>query len=241
MRSPEHDLARDRARAPAPAPSSASPGRSSSLTPSNVETRSQTARAGPASSDCCSTTRMGEYLPPPMIYDKDADLTKLDGKTVAILGYGSQGHAHALNLKDSGVDVRRRAARRLRLGGQGPRRRAARGVGRRRRQPRRRRDGAAARREAGRGLGGGDQRRDRPRQPADVRARVLDPLRPDRPWPRGGRGDGRAQGPRPPGAPPVRRGQRRARPDRGAPRRQRHAPATWCSPTPRASAAPAPA
>ena len=40
-----------------------------------------------------------------MIYDKDADLSKLDGKTVAILGYGSQGHAHALSLKDSGVDV----------------------------------------------------------------------------------------------------------------------------------------
>src|ERR671926_568337 len=40
-----------------------------------------------------------------MIYDKDADLAKLDGKTVAILGYGSQGHAHALNLRDSGVDV----------------------------------------------------------------------------------------------------------------------------------------
>src|SRR5687767_9720127 len=40
-----------------------------------------------------------------MIYDKDADLSKLDGKTVAILGYGSQGHAHALNLKESGVDV----------------------------------------------------------------------------------------------------------------------------------------
>ena len=40
-----------------------------------------------------------------MIYDKDADLSQLDGKTVAILGYGSQGHAHALNLKDSGVDV----------------------------------------------------------------------------------------------------------------------------------------
>jgi ketol-acid reductoisomerase len=37
--------------------------------------------------------------------DKDADLSKLDGKTVAILGYGSQGHAHALNLKASGVDV----------------------------------------------------------------------------------------------------------------------------------------
>jgi ketol-acid reductoisomerase len=40
-----------------------------------------------------------------MIYDDDADLSLLDGKTVAILGYGSQGHAHALNLKDSGVDV----------------------------------------------------------------------------------------------------------------------------------------
>ncbi len=38
-------------------------------------------------------------------YDKDADLSKLQGKTVAILGYGSQGHAHALNLKDSGADV----------------------------------------------------------------------------------------------------------------------------------------
>ena len=40
-----------------------------------------------------------------MFYDDDADLTKLDGKTVAIIGYGSQGHAHALNLKDSGVQV----------------------------------------------------------------------------------------------------------------------------------------
>src|SRR5918994_4406307 len=40
-----------------------------------------------------------------MFYDDDADLSKLDGKTVAILGYGSQGHAHALNLKESGVDV----------------------------------------------------------------------------------------------------------------------------------------
>jgi ketol-acid reductoisomerase len=40
-----------------------------------------------------------------MIYDDDADLALLDGKTVAIVGYGSQGHAHALNLRDSGVDV----------------------------------------------------------------------------------------------------------------------------------------
>jgi ketol-acid reductoisomerase len=40
-----------------------------------------------------------------MFYDDDADLNLLQGKTVAILGYGSQGHAHSLNLKDSGVDV----------------------------------------------------------------------------------------------------------------------------------------
>ncbi len=40
-----------------------------------------------------------------MLYDDDADIHDLDGKTVAIIGYGSQGHAHALNLKDSGVSV----------------------------------------------------------------------------------------------------------------------------------------
>jgi ketol-acid reductoisomerase len=40
-----------------------------------------------------------------MYYDDDADLTLLDGKTVAIIGFGSQGHAHAENLKDSGVNV----------------------------------------------------------------------------------------------------------------------------------------
>jgi ketol-acid reductoisomerase len=40
-----------------------------------------------------------------MFYDDDADLHLLDGKTVAIIGYGSQGHAHSLNLKESGVDV----------------------------------------------------------------------------------------------------------------------------------------
>ena len=38
-------------------------------------------------------------------YQQDCNLNKLDGKTVAIIGYGSQGHAHALNLKESGVNV----------------------------------------------------------------------------------------------------------------------------------------
>jgi ketol-acid reductoisomerase len=41
-----------------------------------------------------------------MYYDKDADLSLIRGRKVAIIGYGSQGHAHALNLKDSGVSVR---------------------------------------------------------------------------------------------------------------------------------------
>jgi ketol-acid reductoisomerase len=40
-----------------------------------------------------------------MYYEKDADMSVLDGKTVAIIGYGSQGHAHALNLHESGVNV----------------------------------------------------------------------------------------------------------------------------------------
>jgi ketol-acid reductoisomerase len=38
-------------------------------------------------------------------YDKDCDLSIIQGKKVSILGFGSQGHAHACNLKESGVDV----------------------------------------------------------------------------------------------------------------------------------------
>ncbi len=41
-----------------------------------------------------------------MFYDADADLSVIQGRTVAVLGYGSQGHAHSLSLRDSGVDVR---------------------------------------------------------------------------------------------------------------------------------------
>ncbi len=41
-----------------------------------------------------------------MYYDDDADLSIIQGRKVAVIGYGSQGHAHALNLRDSGVDVR---------------------------------------------------------------------------------------------------------------------------------------
>jgi ketol-acid reductoisomerase len=41
-----------------------------------------------------------------MFYDEDADLSLIQGRNVAVLGFGSQGHAHALSLRDSGVDVR---------------------------------------------------------------------------------------------------------------------------------------
>jgi len=44
-------------------------------------------------------------MPAKIYYDEDADLSLLKGKTVAIIGYGSQGHAHAQNLRDSGVRV----------------------------------------------------------------------------------------------------------------------------------------
>ena len=40
-----------------------------------------------------------------MYYEKDCDISYLDGKKIAIVGYGSQGHAHAMNLRDSGCDV----------------------------------------------------------------------------------------------------------------------------------------
>jgi len=42
---------------------------------------------------------------PKRFYEKDGDLSLLKNKTIAIVGYGSQGHAHALNLRDSGLDV----------------------------------------------------------------------------------------------------------------------------------------
>ncbi|HWK19191.1 MAG TPA: NAD(P)-dependent oxidoreductase, partial [Microbacteriaceae bacterium] len=41
-----------------------------------------------------------------IVYDKDADLSIVQGKKVAVIGYGSQGHAHAQNLRDSGVEVK---------------------------------------------------------------------------------------------------------------------------------------
>src|SRR5262245_4075936 len=45
-------------------------------------------------------------MPVEIFYDDDADLSVIQGRKVAVIGYGSQGHAHALSLRDSGADVR---------------------------------------------------------------------------------------------------------------------------------------
>ncbi len=58
---------------------------------------------------------------PRRFYEQDGSLAPLQNKTVAIIGYGSQGHAHALNLRDSGIDVDRRAAPGQQERGQGAR------------------------------------------------------------------------------------------------------------------------
>ena len=52
-----------------------------------------------------TTERIRHSVTARMYYDADADLSALEGQTVAVIGYGSQGHAHALNLRDSGVTV----------------------------------------------------------------------------------------------------------------------------------------
>ena len=54
-------------------------------------------------------------------YEKDGDLQLLQGKTIAIIGYGSQGHAHALNLRDSGVERGGRPVPRQQVVGEGGR------------------------------------------------------------------------------------------------------------------------
>ena len=166
-----------------------------------------------------------------MFYDDDADLTLLDGKTVAIIGYGSQGHAHALNLKDSGVSVV--------VGLRSP----SSSVAKAEAQGLRVVDPADAASEGDVVMmltpdelheqvwESGVARRDRRRQPAPVRPRLLDPLRRGRPAAGRRRRAGRAEGPRPPRAPPVPRGLGRARAGRrpsGRDRQRARAHARLC-------------
>ena len=60
-------------------------------------------RAHPARLNPITNLFIPKENPVKVFYDKDCDLSVIKGKTVAILGYGSQGHAHAQNLNDSGV------------------------------------------------------------------------------------------------------------------------------------------
>ncbi len=128
-----------------------------------------------------SPTNRQEPAMATIFYDDDADLSLIQGRKVAVLGYGSQGHAHALNLRDSGVDVRvglrpgSVLARQRRGGGPaGPRHQRGGRRGRRGRGPRPR--------HRPEGDVGGRPRRDaRGRPGAGLRPRLQRPLRLDRP------------------------------------------------------------
>ena len=67
--------------------------------------RPRRVRAGRSAACASSTSEARSQMTARMYYDNDADGTALAGQTVAVIGYGSQGHAHALNAHDSGLDV----------------------------------------------------------------------------------------------------------------------------------------
>ena len=176
-----------------------------------------------------------------MFYDDDADLSIIQGRKVAVLGYGSQGHAHALSLRDSGVDVRvglhEGSKSRAKAEEQGLRVVTA----------------AEAAAEADvimilapdpiqrQRLRGGHRAQPQGRRRAVLRPRPQHPLRLHQAAGRRRRLHGRPEGPGPPGAPPVRGGPRRAVPRRRrAGRHRQRASRSRCR-TRRASAAPAPA
>ena len=147
-------------------------------------------------------------------YDRDADLNLIKGKKVAIIGYGSQGHAHALNLRDSGVKEVAVALRKTSGRREEGRRREVQGHGSGgSRQMGRRDDDADARRVAGRHLPRPPRQEHEAGRGADVRARAQRAFQPDRAARRPRRPDDRAQGPRPHRALGISARRRRAVPD----------------------------
>ena len=165
-------------------------------------------------------------------YDRDADINLIKGKKVAVVGYGSQGHAHALNLRDSGVQGRGGgAAQGLGRHRQGREGEAQGHGGGRGRQVGRRHHDADARRAAGRHLQGPPARQHEERRGADVRARPQRAFQPDRAARRHRRRHGRAEGPRPHGALRIPARRRRALPARHPPgqerQRARPVPVLW--------------
>src|SRR4051794_34688036 len=100
-----------RSRRPAPPTSSrrssACSSRSVSKSSSSPEwSRSAAAPVPSPIATRCAPSRGPPSPMPDIYYDNDADLSLIRARKVAVIGYGSQGHAHALNLKDSGVQVR---------------------------------------------------------------------------------------------------------------------------------------
>ena len=119
--------------------------------------------------------------PVEIFYDDDADLSIVQGRKVAVLGYGSQGHAHALSLRDSGVDVRvglpEGSKSRAKAEEEGLRvAHAGRGVGRGRPD-----HGPRARPRAAQALRGLDRAEPQRRRRAVLRPRLQHPLRPTSP------------------------------------------------------------
>ena len=165
----------------------------------------------------------------------------LSDQKIAVLGFGSQGHAHAQNLQDSGYDVRvglrpgsssRAKAEEAGLRVLDTADAVARG---------RRRDVRAPRHVPRQGLRRGHRAEPEGGRHADVRPRVLDPLRHGDAARRRRRHDDRAQGPRPPGAAHLRAGHRHARARRRAAGRHRQGPSARAGLRGRHRVAPAPA
>ncbi len=174
-------------------------------------------------------------------YDRDANLSLIRQRKVAIIGYGSQGHAHALNLQDSGVAVRvglrpgSASAAKARADGLEVGRRRRGGVGRRHHGAR------AGHRRSRRSTATRSRRTSAPGKMLmfahgfNIRFGTITPARRRR------RRDGRAQVARPPRARGVRRGRRHARAARRPPGRDGPGARRWRCPTPGASASRAPA
>ncbi len=126
-------------------------------------------------------------------YEKDGNLSRLQGKTVTIIGYGSQGHAHALNLRDSGVNVTVGLHRGEQERSQGHGRRAQSAERGGCHQGRRRRDDPGPGSYSRRFVPERNRAEPERRQDADVRARLRHSLRRDQAARQRGRFDDRAQ------------------------------------------------
>ncbi len=151
-------------------------------------------------------------------YDRDADVNLVKSKKVAVIGYGSQGHAHANNLRDSGVkDIVVALAPGLGLGAEGRNRRPQGHDAGRSGEMGRHRHGARPRRIAGAALRQRSARQYARRHGTRRRARAQHPFPADRAAPRHGRVHDRAQGAGPHRALRISARRRGAVPARGRP------------------------